>query len=326
MDPLNIVLASLALVIGLVLLVWSADRFIQGASASARHFGMSPLLIGMLVVGFGTSAPEMVVSAFASIQGNPGIAYGNALGSNIANIALIIGITALISPIVVSSGIVRLEMPVLLLVTALSGVLVYTGELSRIDGLLLLAVFIALTAWSLWMNSRKPGDHLGAEVVESMNAPLLPMRTAIAWSITGLLLLIASSRVIVWGAVIIARGLGVDDLVIGLTIVALGTSLPELASCVAAARRQEHDIVVGNIIGSNLFNTLVVLGIAGVIAPSTLPADMLSRDFPVMAALTVLLFIFAYGFHRLKRVNRIEGGILVLIFVVYTCYLIISAV
>ncbi|MCZ7556043.1 MAG: calcium/sodium antiporter [Bacteroidia bacterium] len=326
MEEHILVFAVAALVLGLIVLVWSADRFVDGAAASAKHLGMSPLLIGMVIVGFGTSAPEMVVSLFAALDGNPGIALGNAYGSNITNIALILGVTALLRPITVASSIVRLELPLLLGVTALTGVLLYNGDLTRLDSIILIVVFAVLMGWMTWQNSRQKSDHLAAEVLSELAGDIMPLRKALFWSIAGLLLLIGSSRFIVWGAVEIATVLGVDDLVIGLTVIALGTSLPELASSVVAVRKNEHDIAFGNIIGSNLFNTLMVVGLAGSISPMELPADLLTRDFPIMTAVTGFLFVLVFGFHKAKRLNRLEGALLLLVFFLYSVYLVMTVV
>ncbi len=313
--------AVVAIVAVLAVLIWSADKFVLGAASLARRLGMAPLLIGMLIIGFGTSAPEMIVSAFASWQGNPGIALGNAYGSNIVNIALILGLTALISPIAVQSSVVRREMPVLLGVTALTVVLLWNLHLSRLDALILLAVFVALVGWSIYESARSPDDPLGAEVAAEMAQPLT-IRMALLWTLLGLVLLIISSRALVWGAVEIATSLGVSDLIIGLTIVAIGTSLPELASSIAAIRRNEHDIALGNIVGSNLFNTLAVVGIAGVIGPIEAPPEILTRDLAVMSALTVALLVVCLGIRGPARINRIEGALLLAVFVGYTGYLI----
>ncbi len=315
-------LAFLAIVIGLALLVWSAGKFVEGSAVTAGHFGMPPLLIGMVVVGFGTSAPEMVVSALAATQGNPGLALGNAYGSNITNIALILGITALISPIAVHSQVMRKELPILTAVTALAAWQLWDGELTFVDALVLLAVFFLLLAWSIRQGMIQKSDALGAEIADEMNHRTMPLRTAVMWLIAGLLVLIVSSRILVWGAVEIAHGFGVSDLIIGLTIVAVGTSLPELASSVIAARKGEHDIALGNILGSNLFNTLAVVGIAGTISPMAVAPEVFYRDIAVMSALTLSLFVLGYGFRGPGRINRIEGGLLLACFVGYTAYLI----
>jgi cation:H+ antiporter len=326
MESNILVLAVIALAAGLIVLVWSADRFVDGAAALAKHWGMPPLLIGMIIVGFGTSVPEMIVSAFASLQGSPELALGNAYGSNITNIALILGITALVNPIRVGSSIVRLEMPILLAVTVFAGVELYTGNLTRLDAILLLLMFAALMGWTFWQNAHKGADSFAAEVVEQLSGSQMTAAAAMLWTAVGLLLLVASSRALVWGAVEIATALGVGNLVIGLTIVALGTSLPELASSLAAVRKNEHDIALGNILGSNLFNTLVVVGIAGLISPLTIPPDVLSRDYPVMAAITLLLYLLVYGFRNKGLLSRTKGMLLLAGYTAYTVYLIISTV
>ncbi|MAK49113.1 MULTISPECIES: calcium/sodium antiporter [unclassified Marinobacter] len=308
-----------AIIAGLILLVWSADKFVEGSATTASHFGMPPLLIGMVVVGFGTSAPEMAVSALAASQGNPGLALGNAYGSNITNIALILGITALLAPIAVHSQVMRKELPILILVTAFAGWQLWDGDLSRMDAIGLMLAFVVLIGWSIYQGLRQPDDALATEMTEEVNA--MPVRKAILWLVVGLLLLIISSRILVWGAVDLATTFGISDLVIGLTIVAVGTSLPELASSIIAARKGEHDLALGNILGSNLFNTLAVVGIAGLIAPMPVAPEVLTRDFPVMAALTLVLFAMCYGFRGPGRVNRFEGSALLLAFVAYTVYL-----
>ena len=319
--------ASLAVVLGLALLVWSADRFVEGSAVTARHFHMPPLLIGMLVVGFGTSAPEMVVSAISASQGNPGIALGNAYGSNITNIALILGLTALLSPIAVHSRVLRKELPILTALTALAALQLMDNNLSRLDAAVLLLVFGALMIWTVRQGLREKTDALGTAMEEELEEQTMPIRRAVFWVGAGLVLLIVSSRFLVWGAVEIAHGFGVSDLIIGLTVVAVGTSLPELASSIMAARKNEHDIALGNILGSNLFNTLAVVGIAGMIHPLPVGSEILSRDILVMAALTVSLFVFGYGFRGpgLGRINRIEGGLLLAAYVAYTAYLVGTA-
>ncbi len=319
-------LAVLAIVVGLGLLVWSADRFVEGAASTARYFGMPPLLVGMVIVGMGTSAPEMTVSVLAASQGSPGIALGNAYGSNITNIALILGLTALISPIMVHSQVVRKELPILMGVTLLAAWQLWDGEVSRADAIVLLLVFAALMAWTIWQGMRSKRDSLGQEIEAELSEHEMPIRHALMWTVIGLVVLIISSRLLVWGAVDIAQSLGVSDMIIGLTIVAVGTSLPELASSVIAARKGEHDIALGNIIGSNLFNTLAVVGLAGVIHPMAVDAEVFSRDILVMIGLTFLLFVMAYAFNKQRsgRINRIEGGLLMLCYVSYTSYLIVS--
>jgi cation:H+ antiporter len=320
------ILASLAILGGFVLLVWSADRFVDGAAATARYAGMPPLLIGMVVVGFGTSAPEMVVSAVAAFDGNPDLALGNALGSNIVNTGLILGVTALIAPIVVHSKIVRRELPLLLVITLLVGGLLWNGVLSRVEAIGLLAGFFALIGWTIYEGLRDRNDTLAAEMDQELAEDPMPLPKALFWLAAGLVLLIVSSRILVWGAVSIAQALGVSDLIIGLTIVALGTSLPELAASVIAARKGEHDIAIGNIVGSNMFNLLAVIGIAGVIAPMPdVAAEVLTRDWLTMLGLTILLLVMAYGFRGQGRINRPEGLLLLLAYVAYTGYLVLDA-
>ncbi len=318
-------LAALAVLAGFALMIWSADRFIEGAAATAKHAGMPSLVIGMVIVGFGTSAPEMVVSAMAAIDGNPDLALGNALGSNIVNTGLILGVTALVAPIAVHSKIVRKELPILLLIGLLAGALFWNGSINRLEAFILLAGFFGLIGWTLFVAIRGRGDALEAETEQELIAHPMPLGRAIFWLFAGLILLIVSSRILVWGAVTIAESLGVSDLIIGLTIVALGTSLPELAASVIAARKGEHDIAIGNVVGSNMFNLLAVIGIAGVISPMPqISPDVLTRDWPVMMAMTVGLFIMAYGFRGEGRLNRIEGLLLLAAYVAYNVWLLNS--
>ncbi|MEZ5706041.1 MAG: calcium/sodium antiporter [Burkholderiaceae bacterium] len=322
---MTLLLPSLALLAGLALLVWSADQFVDGASATATHFSVPPLLVGMVIVGFGTSAPEMVVSTLAASQGNPALALGNAWGSNIVNVAFILGVTALVSPILVRSVILKKELPVLLGVMALAGFLVWDTVISRVDAWVLLSVFFGLMGWSIWEGFRGKGDALGDETQANLDAKPMPLPKALTALGIGLAVLVGSSQLLVWGAVTIAQSLGVSDLVIGLTVVAVGTSLPELASCIAAARKGEHDIALGNVLGSNLFNTLAVVGIAGAISPIVLEPDVVTRDWPVMAGLTALLFIFGWGFRgRQGRINRVEASVLLAAYVAYTGWLLYS--
>ncbi|WP_445397568.1 calcium/sodium antiporter [Zobellella sp. An-6] len=311
-----------AIALGLAVLVWSADRFVDGASATARYAGMPPLLIGMVIVGFGTSAPEIVVSIIAALEGNPGLALGNAYGSNIANIGLILGVTALISPIAVHSQVLRKELPILLLITLLSLGLLWNGWLARTDAMVLLGVFVLLMGWSIMQGMRDGNDAMAADEAKELDENQMTLKQALFWLVAGLVLLIISSRILVWGAVNVAQAFGVSDLVIGLTIVAVGTSLPELASSIAAIRKNEHDLAIGNVIGSNLFNTLAVVGLAGIIHPLEVATEVISRDFMVMGALTLSLFVLGYGFSgRQGRINRMEGGLLLLAYGGYTTWL-----
>ena len=317
-----------SIVFGFALLVWSADRFVDGAASTAKHLGMPSLLIGILIVGFGTSAPEMVVSAIAAYEGNAGLALGNAMGSNIVNIALILGITAIVAPIAVNSKIVKKEIPLLLLIVLFTGYLLLDNTLTLFEGVILLAGFFALVLWSVFAAFRSRGDSFEDQMDIELNEDIMSLKVGIMWLVFGLILLIASSRLLVWGAVGVANSFGVSDLIIGLTIVALGTSLPELAPPVMAARKGEHDIAIGNVVGSNMFNLLAVIGIAVIIAPmNSIPLEVLQRDWTIMLLLTIALFVMAYGFKgRNGRINRVEGTILILCYAAYNTYLGMSLV
>ncbi len=318
-----------AVVVGLWLVVLSADKFVEGAAGVARILGMPSLLIGMVIVGFGTSAPEMVVSALSSMQGNPGVALGNAYGSNIANIGLILGITALIAPISVHSAVVKKELPILIGATIVAVAMLADGELSRFDGWLHLGLFGLVMGWSVWQGMKGRGDALAKETEAELAEGALSFKAALIRLVVGLVVLIASSRLLVWGAVDLAQRFGVSDLIIGLTIVAIGTSLPELASSIAACKKGESDIALGNVIGSNMFNTLAVVGIAGTIHPLAVPPELMTRDLSVMGVLTLALVAASFGWRgRPGRINRVEGGLLLALWVGYTAYLVstISAV
>nr|WP_260472428.1 calcium/sodium antiporter [Chlorobium phaeovibrioides] len=324
---LAMLLFSVAIICGLFILMWSADKFIDGSAALADHFGMPSLLIGMLVVGFGTSAPEIAVSVLASLEGNPDLALGNAYGSNITNIALVLGLTALISPIVVESGILRKELPLLAAIAAVSALQLYDGELSMIDALVLLTLFCSMLGWTFVVGLRKKRDALSEEIEQELQEHCMPLSKSLLLVGSGLVLLIASSRMLVWGAVGIADILGVSNLVIGLTVVAVGTSLPELVTSIIAARKGQHDIALGNVLGSNMFNLMIVVGIAGVIHPFPVNAEVIYRDIPVMGLLTISLFFFGFGFRGpgTGKINRLEGAILLSAYIAYITYLALTA-
>lgn len=313
-----------ALILGLVVLVWSADRFVIGASATAAILGVSPLVVGILVVGIGTSAPEMLVSGIAAFDGQPGLAVGNALGSNITNIALILGITALYIPLRVQSKLITREIPLLMLVMIIGFILLRDGELDFIDGALLLTGFALVILRQLWEAKHSRGDAIEAEFEAEIPRDM-PLSVALAWLLLGLVLLMGSARVLVWSAVELATAFGVSDLVIGLTVVAIGTSLPELAASVVAARKNEHDIAIGNVVGSNLFNLLGVMALPGVIAPGPIDAEVVSRDYPLMLGLTLLFYLVAFGPRKERRIRRAEGGLLVLIYFAYLAYLLVDS-
>lgn len=303
--------------IGFAFLVWGADRFIAGASATARNLGVSPLIIGLTVVGFGTSAPEMVVSGVAAMRGNPGLAVGNAIGSNIANVALILGVASVIVPLQVHSNTLRREYPVLLIVTFAVLLLLVDGNLSRLDGFILIGGLLAMTTWMTLIGMRRDDpDPMAAEYASEIPTD---MRTpvAIGWLIVGMIVLPASSHILVIGATNIAKFLGVSDLVIGLTVVAIGTSLPELAAAIASVMKREHELVIGNVVGSNMFNLLGVLGIAALISPVGVDSFVLIRDYSTMLLLTVALFLVSYGFRGPGRISRRSGVALLSLYVAY---------
>ena len=313
-----------AIIAGFILLIWSADRFIIGAAATARNFDVPPLIIGLTIVGFGTSAPEMMVAGFAAYDGSPAMAIGNALGSNIANITLVLGVAALIAPLDVHSRIVKKELPILLVVTLMALALLRDGTLSQLDGFILLSLLVLMMWWITRQGMRNQSeDALTDEYIEELPGEMSTSH-ALFWLVAGLVLLTISSKILVWGAVNVATELGVSELVIGLTIIAIGTSLPELAASITGALKNEHDIAIGNVIGSNLFNTLGVLAIPGLIAPSTLAEGILERDMPVVLILTIMLFVMAYGFRAEGRINRLEGGLLLSAFIAYQLLLLFT--
>ena len=302
---------------GFILLVWGADRLVAGASASARNLGVSPLVIGLTIVAFGTSAPELVVSAVAAFKGNPGLAVGNAIGSNIANIGLILGLTALIYPLRVKSEVLKREYPVLTLIMIGSFIMAADLQYDKTEGWLMLFGLAALVIWMVRFGLRRgPKDPLAEEFAAEIPSDM-PMRVAVMWLLVGLVILPLSSHFLVLGAISIARSLSVSDAIIGLTIVAFGTSLPELAAALTSALRKEDDLAIGTVIGSNMFNILGVLGIAATISPVQVEELMLKQDFPVMFALTVLLFFMAYGISGPGRISRKSGCLLLAI---YGCY------
>lgn len=319
-------LSFAAVVAGLVLLVWSADRFILGAAGLARAAGISPLVVGMVIVGFGTSMPEVAVSTLAALQGSNGIAIGNAVGSNICNVALILGVGALVRPIGVTSGVLRKEIPITTGVSVLLLVLILDGRLGRIDGAVLAAGFVAMLAWMLHTARTQAGDPLLVEQQAEL-PPAMGTGRALLWIAIGLPLLIAASQLLVWGAVNIARELGVSDLVIGLTIVAIGTSLPELAATVTGLLKNENELAVGNILGSNLFNILFILMAPAFIAPGAIPDPLLlTRDLPVMIGVMLMLWGMAAGLRGAPlQIQRIDGGLLLTVYAGYTLILAVTA-
>ena len=316
----------LAILSGFALLVWGADSFVNGAAGIARNLGVSPLLIGLTVVGLGTSAPEILVSTMASIQGNPGLSIGNALGSNITNIALILGATALIAPLTVHSDTLHREYPVMLLVTLGAAGLMLDQSLTLTDGVILLVALFVVMGWIVHLGLQRKADDPMIREMEDELPSAMPTPKAVMWFIIGLAVLLASSRLLVWGAVNIATTFGISDLVIGLTIVAIGTSLPELAASIASAMKNEHDLAIGNIIGSNIYNLLAVLCIPGLLSPGEFAIEVILRDLPILIGLTVALFFMGYSFKNTSgHINRLEGSVLLTAFIAYQSWLFIDA-
>ncbi len=284
MDELFV--AAAAIVVGLVGLVWGADRFVAGSASVAKALGISPLVIGLTIVSIGTSAPEIIVAINASLQDAGDMAVGNALGSNLANIGLVLGITALVSPLPTQRHLLKEEAPILLVITALAGVVLFNGELSRPEGFLLLALLVPTLVLAVWYKKRHPAPE---QLEEAESLPQMSIGAAAIWFCLGLAVMLVSSEALVWGAKQVAFNFGVSQLVVGLTVVAVGTSLPELAASVMSALRGHHDIAIGNIFGSNLFNLLAVMSMPGIISPVQLGDAVFARDFLIMAGMTLLL-------------------------------------
>lgn len=315
-------LFCLAIIVGLAVLVWSADRFVSGAVSTALNLGMTPIMVGLTVIAFGTSAPELIVSATAALEDAGNLAVGNAIGSNIANIALVLGVTALVSAIPIKDSLLQLEFPIMLGATVLASFLIWDAVLSPTDGIALLAIlFISLLALAKLQN--KTVDDFEELDAEEQLAPSKAY-AVLAFSIV---LLLASSQALVWGASGIARELGISELVIGLTIVAIGTSLPELAASVASALKGHHDLALGNIIGSNLFNLLAVLAIPALIKPPVIDAEAMRIDYSVMLALTAALALAAYGVRVLGRhqLGKLIGTLLLASYFAYLAYLFLQS-
>ncbi|MHC6648004.1 calcium/sodium antiporter [Alteromonas sp. HB246098] len=314
---LNIVI----FLVGLIVLSWSADRFVYGASALAKNIGISPMMIGLTIVAMGSSAPEIVVSAIASANGNMNTAVGNALGSNITNVALVLGVTALVKPLLVSSTTLKRELPALLIISLIALGFMFDGELKSYEGIILLGLFIFVLAMMAWLSLQvDKEDPLVAETADEIPKGV-SNTSALIWVGVGLVVLPLSAHFLVNSAVEIARYMGISDLVIGLTIIAFGTSLPELAASVAGVLKGEDDLALGNIIGSNIFNLLAVLGMPGLIAPGLLDPDVYNRDMYVMLGLTLLLFLFSFDLIGKRTISRTNGFILLACFIGYQYWL-----
>lgn len=315
--------AIVAVIAGLVALVWSADKFVLGAAATARRMGMSPLLVGLTIVGIGTSAPELLVSVVAALDGVGNLAIGNAVGSNITNIGLVLGVTALISPIPLQQKLLRKELPLMLLVTVLASLTLVDLQLTLLDAVFLL-VGMVVAMYIMFQESDDAGEALIDEdetaAIESLSSSM-----AMVWLVVGLVMLMVSSKALVWGATVIATSFGVSELVIGLTIVAIGTSLPELASSVASALKGHHEIAIGNVIGSNIFNLLMVMPIPGLLAGIDVEPLALHRDVPVMIAFTAALLVLFILSRKSGRLGRGSGVLLLTSFAGYLLSLFLMA-
>jgi cation:H+ antiporter len=316
-------LGNLLLVIaGLVLLMWGADRFVHGAAAAARNFGVAPLLIGLTVVAFATSAPEILVSVVAALQKEPGLAIGNAIGSNIVNIGLVLGITAIIRPIKMESATLRREMPALLAVSLLTVSLFLDSYLSRVDGLVMLTGLIIVMAWLARLGLRSAANDPIKRDFEAEIPSDVSMKMAMVWLAIGLGTLLVGADLLVDGAIGVATILGISEVVIGILVVALGTSLPELAVSLASALKGEYGLAIGNIVGSNIFNLLAVIGVAATIEPSALAPTVLSLHIFVMVAFTLVLFAMTYDYNGNAELSRLEGLALLVAFIAYDSYVV----
>jgi len=305
---------------GLLLLIWGADRFVHGGAAAARNLGVAPLLIGLTIVALATSAPEILVSMVASLRGEPELAFGNAIGSNTANIGLVLGTIALIRPIELTSATLRREMPALLAVSLLTVSLFLDSYLSRIDGLVLLTGLVIVMVWLTRLGLRSSDSDPMRSDYEAEIPRDVSMRAAVIWLAIGLGALLFGADLMVDGAIEIARTLGVSEVVIGVTLVAIATSLPELAVSLVSAVKGEYGLAIGNIVGSNIFNLLAVIGVAATIQPAALPPSVLSLHIFVMVAFTLVLFAMTYEYDGTGKVNRFEGLCLVSAFLAYTTY------
>jgi cation:H+ antiporter len=310
--------AVIVLIISFAVLVWSADKFVFGASGLARNFGVSPMIIGLTIVAMGSSAPEIMVSANAALAGATDTSVGNAIGSNITNVLLVLGVTTLVRPLIVSSSTLYREMPILLGFTFLAWWLLADNHLSFNEGVLLAALFFGFIGFLIYLakHTKDKSDPLLAESEDDI-PDNLPTSHAIGWVVFGLILLPLSSHYLVDAAVTIAHYFGISELVIGLTIIALGTSLPELAASVAGVLKGEDDMAIGNVIGSNIFNILAVLGIGALINPADIDPFASTRDAWVMIGATIALLLMALNFKGTRRINRFEGGLLLAGFIGY---------
>jgi cation:H+ antiporter len=314
-------LAIAAIFVGLALLFWSADKFVDGATSIATHLGVSTMIIGITIVGFGTSAPEILISVIAVIEGTPDIAIGNALGSNIANIGLILGVTAFITPLPIAKRVLRNEFPLLLIATAVMTWCLLDGGLDIIEGLSLIVLLCLMMWYLVKLHRQYPSADWGESDLTNVEAENTSFLAASGWLLISLIILVSSSKLLVWGATEVAHAFGISELIIGLTIVALGTSLPELAASIASIKKGEPDLAIGNIIGSNLFNSLAVVGIPAVITNFNIDRLAVTRDLPVVIVITLLLYGLSRFPARSQGLSRLKGIWLLAGFVIYQLYL-----
>lgn len=310
------------IVAGLTLLVWGADRFVHGASAAARNMGVAPLLIGLTIVAFATSAPEILVSVIASSRGEPGLAFGNAIGSNIVNIGLVLGVTAVVRPIPLKSATLRREMPALLAVSLLTVSLFLDSRLSRPDGIVMLTGLAIVMIWFVRLGIRSAENDPIKMDYEAEIPKDVSTKMAFTWLLVGLGVLLIGAEWLVTGSIGIAQSLGVSEVVIGITIVAFGTSVPELAVSLVSALRGEYGLAIGNIVGSNIFNLLAVIGLAATIHPATVAPSVLSLHIFVMVAFTLVLFAMTYDYDGKARLSRMEGVALLAAYFAYFAYVV----
>lgn len=314
-------------ILGISLLVWSADRFTGGAAAIARNLGISPLIVGLTIVAMGSSAPEIVVSINAALQETPGLAVGNAIGSNIANIGMVLSISAIIAPLKVQSAMLKRETPVLFAIMFITAGLIIDNQLTTVDGIILLTCLMVYLIWLTFsaISSRNKNDLMLEELVDEI-PDKMPNAKALGWLIVGLILLQISSKLLVAGAIAIAKSYGVSDFLIGVTIVAIGTSLPELAASITGVLKGEHELALGNVVGSNIFNLLAVLGAPALIVPITVHDDILLIDYTFMFGLTLGISLMAWEKKgKPGKISRLEGGIILFLFSAYQAYKFIEA-
>lgn len=324
----SLILPSIVLLIGLVLLVWSSDIFIDGAASTATHMNISPLIIGVVVLGFGTSAPEILVAILASVDNSPSLAIGNVVGSNIANIGLVLGVTAMVSPIVIKSSLLKREFPMLLAISLIGILLMLDKDLDITDGFILLTLLLIVMTWMIRANKNvSPSDPLAQETIEELeDMPKLSSGKSWFYLLAGLVVLMISAKMMVWGAVEVATFFKVPEMIIGLTIVAIGTSLPELAAAITAARKGEADLMIGNILGSNLFNLLAVMSMPALLAPSIIENTTLLLDYPIMLALTLAMLLVALPRKGKAVITKVEGFILLTSFIAYMVFLYVRTI